>query len=92
MHGLTMDRTRRAVRSDDVELVLTPTEFRLLWTLARNPGRTFSRLELMDLSHGKDANALDRTVDVHIRALRKKLHDNADLIETVRGIGYRFRA
>lgn len=46
----------------------------------------------MDLSHGKDANALDRTVDVHIRALRKKLHDNADLIETVRGIGYRFRA
>ena len=90
-HGIVMNRTRHIATCDDVELVLTPTEFRLLWTLARNPGRTYSRLELMDQSRGEDANAMDRTIDVHIRALRRKLDDKADLIETVRGIGYRFR-
>jgi two-component system phosphate regulon response regulator PhoB len=73
------------------ELPLTATEFRLLWTLARQPGRTFSRSELMDSSRGEDANALERTIDVHIRSLRRKLEDEADLIETVRGVGYRFK-
>lgn len=91
IHGIVMDRTRHVVTCDDVELVLTPTEFRLLWTLTRNPGRTYSRLELMERTRGEDANAMDRTIDVHIRALRKKLSDKASLIETLRGIGYRFR-
>ena len=91
IHGIVINRASHSAISNDIELVLTPTEFRLLWTLARNPGRTYSRLELMDLSRGEDANALERTIDVHIRALRQKLNEKADLLETIRGIGYRFR-
>ena len=77
---------------DESDVPLTPTEFKLLWTLMRQPGRPFSRHELMDTSRGEDANALERTIDVHIRALRQKLGSHAELIETVRGVGYRFRS
>ena len=70
---------------------LTPTEFRLLWTLIRAAGRPFGRNELMDHCRGEDANALERTIDVHVRSLRQKLVELGDLIETVRGVGYRFR-
>ncbi|MDA1165886.1 MAG: response regulator [Planctomycetota bacterium] len=90
-HGVEVDRASFVTRVNGVELELTLTEFRLLWTLMRQPGRSFSRLELMDSSRGMDANALERTIDVHVRALRKKLGDLGDLIETVRGIGYRFK-
>jgi two-component system phosphate regulon response regulator PhoB len=89
--GLEIDRVQHSAKSDGRELHLTPTEFRLLWTLVRNPGRTYSRHELMDRCRGEDANALERTIDVHIRSLRQKLEEKADLIETVRGIGYRMR-
>lgn len=89
MHGIEVDRVNHSARLDGQEMILTPTEFKLLWTLARQPGRTYSRLELLDLSRGEDANALERTIDVHIRALRQKLQDRADLISTVRGVGYR---
>lgn len=91
LHGVEIDRVNHTVRCDGKELMLTPTEFRLLWTFIRQPGRPFSRNELMDTSRGEDANALERTIDVHIRALRQKLGDLSGLIETVRGIGYRFR-
>jgi len=91
VHGVEIDRVNHIARCDDEELLLTPTEFRLLWTFVRQPGRPFSRNELMDTSRGEDANALERTIDVHIRALRQKLGDQSGLIETVRGIGYRFR-
>lgn len=86
-----IDRVRHEVRVADRELLLTPTEFRLLWTLARQRGRTFTRHELLDCCRGEDANSMERTIDVHIRALRKKLDDRAEYIETVRGVGYRFR-
>lgn len=89
--GIDIDRVNHIVLIDDRELQLTPTEFRLLWTLGRQPGRTFSRNELLDCCRGEDANSMERTIDVHIRALRKKLLDRAELIETIRGIGYRFR-
>ncbi len=72
-------------------LDLTPSEFRLLDTLIRNPGRAFDRSELIDAALGADTLVLERTIDVHIRSLRKKLGDQADVIQTVRGIGYRFR-
>jgi two-component system phosphate regulon response regulator PhoB len=88
---LEIDRLNHLCRVDGRELSLTPTEFRLLWALARQPGRPFSRHELMDRSRGEDANALERTIDVHIRSLRQKLGDQAPLVETVRGVGYRFR-
>jgi len=89
--GIEVDRLNHRVTMEGQELLLTPTEFRLLWTLIRQPGRTFSRNELMDASRGEDANALERTIDVHVRSLRHKLQDRAGLVETVRGVGYRFR-
>ena len=89
IHGIDIDRNSHSVTVDGRDLMLTPTEFKLLWTLARQPGRTYSRLELLDLSRGEDANALERTIDVHIRALRQKLEPKHDLISTVRGVGYR---
>lgn len=89
--GIEIDRTTHFAKVHGRELQLTPTEFRLLWTLARQPGRTFSRNELLDCCRGEDANSTERTIDVHVRALRKKLADDAEVIETIRGIGYRFR-
>ncbi len=90
LHGIEIDRTNHVVSYKDAVLDLTPTEFRMLWTLVSQPGRPFSRNELMETSRGEDANSLERTIDVHVRALRKKMGDAADLIETVRGVGYRF--
>ena len=89
LHGITIDRTNHVVKHLGNELELTPTEFRLLWTMMSQPGRPFSRNELMETSRGEDANSLERTIDVHVRALRKKLGETNDIIETVRGIGYR---
>ncbi len=90
LHGIEIDRTNHAVRYNGAELELTPTEFRMLWTMMSQPGRPFSRNELMETSRGEDANSLERTIDVHVRSLRKKLGETTDLIETVRGVGYRF--
>ncbi len=92
IHGVDVDRLNHVARIDGEELQLTPTEFRLLWTVARQPGRTYSRHELLDTCRGEDANALERTIDVHVRSLRQKLGESANLIETVRGVGYRFRS
>ncbi len=89
--GIEIDRLNHLVRVDGSEVSLTPTEFRILWVLARQPGRPFSRNELLDSCRGEDANALARTIDVHIRSLRQKLRKRAINVETVRGIGYRFR-
>ena len=89
VNGIEIDRVQHTVTCNGEVLDLTPTEFRLLWTIASQPGRPFSRLELMDTSRGEDANALERTIDVHVRSLRKKMGPTADLIETVRGVGYR---
>ena len=89
MHGIQIDRTNHVVKYLGKELELTPTEFRLLWTMMSQPGRPFSRNELMETSRGEDANSLERTIDVHVRALRKKLGETNEIIETVRGVGYR---
>ena len=89
MHGIEIDRANHIVKYLGKELELTPTEFRLLWTIMSQPGRPFSRNELMETSRGEDANSLERTIDVHVRALRKKLGETNEIIETVRGVGYR---
>ena len=89
--GIAIDRLNYRANNEGQELQLTPTEFKLLWTLVRQPGRPFSRNELMDACRGEDASALERTIDVHIRSLRVKLDDKGDLIETVRGVGYRLK-
>ncbi|MBS0266459.1 MAG: response regulator transcription factor [Planctomycetes bacterium] len=89
--GIEINRTQHRALLNGVELSLTPTEFRLLWALVRQPGRAFSRHELMEASMGDDALVLERTIDVHVKSLRQKLGDQAERIETVRGVGYRFR-
>src|SRR5262245_56241966 len=88
--GVRIDRVRHRAYADDRELELTPTEFRLLECLLRQPGRAFTRHQLMDAAIGEGAIVLERTIDVHVKTLRRKL-ESADLIETVRGVGYRFR-
>lgn len=91
IHGIEVDRINHTAKANGHVLDLTPTEFRLLWALARAAGRPFGRNELMDHCRGEDANALERTIDVHVRSLRQKMGELGDLIETVRGVGYRFR-
>ena len=91
MGRVGVDRIKHQASIDKKPLDLTPSEFRLLDTMMRQPGRAFDRTELIDLALGTDAMVLERTIDVHIRSLRKKMGDAANTIETVRGIGYRFR-
>lgn len=88
--GVRIDRVRHRATVGGQDLDLTPTEFRLLECLLRQPGRAFTRAQLMDAAIGEGAVVLDRTIDVHIKTLRRKL-GSADFIETVRGVGYRFR-
>ena len=87
--GVRIDRIRHRASAAGQILDLTPTEFRLLECLLRQPGRAFTRADLMDAAIGTDAVVLERTIDVHIKSLRGKLGDAGALIETVRGVGYR---
>ncbi len=89
--GVNIDRVRHRATVDGQPLDLTPTEFRLLECLLRQPGRAFSRHQLMDAAIGDGAFVLERTIDVHIKTLRRKLEAAGEFIETVRGVGYRFR-
>ena len=89
--GIVVDTHRHRVTAGDQLVDLTPSEFALLEAMIRDPGRAFSRSELIDAALGGDVLVLERTIDVHIRALRKKLDTYADRLETVRGVGYRFQ-
>src|SRR5262245_1561193 len=93
--GVKLDRLRHQVSVREQKLDLTPTEFRLLECLIRQPGRAFTRHQLMDAAIGEGSIVLERTIDVHIKTLRRKLGEvkggSPDLIETVRGVGYRFQ-
>lgn len=88
--GVRVDRVRHKAFLGEDEMDLTPTEFRLLECMLRQPGRAFSRQQLMEHAIGEGAIVLERTIDVHIKTLRKKL-GSMDTIETVRGVGYRFQ-
>lgn len=87
---LEMDLVGHKVSRGGVSLHLGPTEFRLLRTLMKKPGRVFSREQLLDKAWGKDIYVEPRTVDVHVRRLRKTLNagGKTDLIRTVRATGY----
>jgi two-component system phosphate regulon response regulator PhoB len=89
--GVRVDRVRHQASVNGQDISLTPTEFRLLECLLRQPGRAFTRAQLMDSAIGEAAIVLERTIDVHIKALRRKLGAAGGLIETVRGMGYRLR-
>ena len=91
--GMSIDFTRRTVAVDDHKLALTPTEFRLLALLAASPGRPFTRDQIIDGVFGYDFDGFDRTVDVHVANLRRKVEPNGRkprYIQTVHGVGYRF--
>jgi len=88
--AVRIDRVRYVATVDGRRLDLTPTEFRLLDCMLRQPGRAFTRSQLMDAAIGDGAVVLERTIDVHVKSLRRKLGRAGELIQTVRGIGYRF--
>jgi len=90
-HGLYIHPGRHEVRMDDETVELTATEFKILYFLATRPGWVFSRYQIVDGIRGPGYPVTERAVDVQIVALRRKLAARGELIETVRGVGYRFR-
>jgi len=88
---LTINVMRCQVSCEGNPVPLTASEFRLLHFLATHPGQVFSRSELIDGALGREISVVDRTIDVHVTGLRKKLGNCGEWIETVRGFGYRFR-
>ena len=88
--GLSLDTERHRCRVGDAPVDLTAKEFRLLTTLMGRPGRVMSRQALLEEVWGRDITVTERTVDTHLKRLREKLGPAGDLIETVRGVGYRF--
>ncbi len=91
VHELTIHPARREVLIKNKSVELTFTEFNILYTLAKRPGMVFSRYQIVDSIHGDDYLVTDRAIDVQIVSLRKKLGSCGKHIETVRGVGYRFK-
>jgi len=88
---IEIDRTHHSVKIDGKPVVLTLSEFKTLDLFMKRPGVVFSRYQIVDAVHGEDYPVTDRSVDVQIVGLRKKLGRRGELIETVRGVGYRMR-
>jgi two-component system phosphate regulon response regulator PhoB len=91
VHDLTIHPGRHQVLVKDKPVDLTATEFRVLHFLARRPGWVFTRYQIVDAVHGYDYPVTDRSVDVQIVGLRKKMGSAGKYIQTVRGVGYRFK-
>ena len=89
---IEIDRAHHAVKIDGKPVTLTLSEFKTLDLFLKRPGVVFSRYQIVDAVHGDDYPVTDRSVDVQIVGLRRKLGAYGDLIETVRGVGYRMRA
>jgi len=89
--SLMIDDERHEVQLDGKPLVLTLTEYRLLRFLAQHPGRVFSRSQILGNIQDEHVLVVERAIDVHVAAIRRKLEASAELIETVRGVGYRFK-
>lgn len=91
IHDLTINPGRFEVLVADQSVSLTLTEFQILYTLAKHPGWVYSRDQLINEVRGEDSFITDRSIDVQIVGLRKKLGDAGQWIETVRGVGYRLK-
>jgi len=91
VHDIVINPRKREIHAKDKPVDLTFTEFQLLYYLAKRPGWVFTRFQIVDAVHGDDYPVTDRSVDVQIVGLRKKLGLCGKYIETVRGVGYRFR-
>ena len=89
--NLIIDTARHEVRVSGKQVKLTRVEFNILMFLAKRPGWVFSRQQIIDEAIGEDVYITERTIDVHIAGLRKKLGHSSSLIETVHGVGYKFR-
>ncbi|HYG75201.1 MAG TPA: response regulator transcription factor [Planctomycetota bacterium] len=89
--ALKIDATRHEVTVKGQRIDLTLAEFRILQNLARQIGRVLTRNQLLDLALGQDHFVLNRTIDVHVSSLRRKLGPCGALVETVRGVGYRLK-
>jgi two-component system, OmpR family, alkaline phosphatase synthesis response regulator PhoP len=89
---LLIDKEKYIVYLNNKQLIYPRKEFEILYFLANNPGRVFSRDLLLKEVWGPDIYVVDRTVDVHIRKIREKLGKYADMIETIKGVGYKFRS
>jgi two-component system, OmpR family, alkaline phosphatase synthesis response regulator PhoP len=90
-HGLSLDPLRHEAAAEGRALELSATEFAILETLMRDPGRVYTRQQIIDAVKGPDYPVTERSVDVQILGLRKKLGSQGDCVETVRGIGYKLR-
>jgi DNA-binding response OmpR family regulator len=88
---VVIDIGRHEVRVGNKPMIFTATELRLLHFLASHPGRVFTRDRLLSRIISEDAFVVDRNIDVHIQSIRKKLGEHRNLIETIRGVGYRFQ-
>ena len=91
VHDLTINATRRIVMVGDDRIDLTASEFDILYFLASHPGWVYSRDRIISAIKGDDYPVTERSIDVQIVGLRRKLGNAGDLIETVRGVGYRFK-
>lgn len=89
--GILIDLNKHEVKVEQTPVLLTSTEFKILHFLAKRPGWVFKREQIVDAVHGDNHAVTDRSVDVQITGLRRKLGLAAETIETVRGVGYRFR-
>ena len=89
--GIKVDLSRHEVFVDSQMIKLTNTEFKILQCLMERPGHVFNRQQLIDFALGKDVSVVDRTIDVHITNLRKKLGARGAQIESIRGVGYRLK-
>ncbi len=90
--GLSVDFDAHEVLCDGKLISLTPSEFKLLAALIQNSGRVLTRDQLIASVQGEDVSVIDRAIDTHVFGLRKKLGPQAELIETVRGVGYRVKS
>ncbi|MCD4830207.1 MAG: response regulator [Anaerohalosphaeraceae bacterium] len=91
IHDIQIDPGRHKVLVKDKAVELTSSEFNMLYFLAARPGWVFTRYQIVDAIHGADYPVTDRSIDVQIVGLRKKLGPTGKYVETVRGIGYRFK-
>jgi DNA-binding response OmpR family regulator len=91
VHDISIDPDRYEVQAQGSKVDLTFTEFGILYTMAKRPGRVFTRSQLVEAIHGGNYVVSDRAVDVQITGLRRKLGHSGKYVETVRGVGYRLR-
>jgi DNA-binding response OmpR family regulator len=91
--GVEIDTAKMRVSVGGTQVDLTPTEFQLLATLAREPGRVFTRSQLLDAVHGVAIESYERAIDAHVKNIRRKIEPTPGsprYVETVHGVGYRF--